>query len=130
MSDELSRLVGPYNVHIDNDEGSAGMTMSNSQSSKHAVEFVLLALLATLWGASYTFIKLGVATIPPITLIAARTLIAGLLLLIVLRFRGIAMPTDAPTWRRFLVQACLNSAVPFTLIAWAKQTVDASLASI
>ena len=27
-------------------------------------------LLATLWGASYSFIKLGVATIPPITLIA------------------------------------------------------------
>ena len=27
-------------------------------------------VLATLWGASYTFIKIGVATIPPITLIA------------------------------------------------------------
>ena len=41
-------------------------------------ELLLLALLATLWGASYTFIKIGVATIPPVTLIAARTLIAFL----------------------------------------------------
>ena len=38
-----------------------------------AVELALLLALATLWGGSYTFIKLGVATIPPITLIAART---------------------------------------------------------
>src|SRR3954447_13076801 len=95
-----------------------------------AGELALLAVVATLWGASYTFIKLGIATIPPVTLIAARTLIAGLLLLAVLRRRGIAMPTDAVTWRRFLVQACLNSAVPFTLIAWAEQIVDAGLASI
>ena len=35
-----------------------------------AVELALLLLLATLWGASYTFIKVAVATIPPLTLIA------------------------------------------------------------
>ena len=49
------------------------------------LEFALLLLLATLWGASYTFIKLGVATIPPTTLIAARTLIAGVLLLVIMQ---------------------------------------------
>jgi drug/metabolite transporter (DMT)-like permease len=41
------------------------------------LELVLLGILATLWGASYTFIKVGVETIPPLTLIAVRTLIAG-----------------------------------------------------
>jgi len=61
-----------------------------------AFELTLLLALATLWGGSYTFIKLGVATIPPITLIAARTAIAGLLLLAVLRLRGIKMPGIAP----------------------------------
>src|SRR5438309_11246463 len=105
------------------------MTKTSPLAPNYFVEFLLLMLLATLWGASYTFIKLGIATIPPITLIAARTLIAGLLLLAVLRLRGIAMPKGAVIWRRFLIQACLNSAVPFTLIAWAEQTVDASLAS-
>jgi drug/metabolite transporter (DMT)-like permease len=95
-----------------------------------AAEFALLALLATLWGASYTFIKLGVATIPPITLIAARTLIAGVLLLIVMRWRGVSLPRDAATWRRFLFQACLNSVIPFTLIAWAERSLDAGLATV
>jgi len=93
-------------------------------------ELALLLALATLWGASYTFIKIGVETIAPITLIATRTLIAGLLLLAVLHFRGLSLPKDKAVWGRFLVQACLNSAIPFTLIAWAEKTVDAGLAAI
>jgi drug/metabolite transporter (DMT)-like permease len=101
-----------------------------SDHSNHAVELVLLAILATLWGASYTFIKLGIETIPPVTLIAGRTIVAGAVLLLILRLRGIRMPRDAGTWRRFTVQACLNSAIPFTLIAWAETSVDAGLAVI
>jgi drug/metabolite transporter (DMT)-like permease len=93
-------------------------------------ELALLLLLATLWGASYTFIKLGVASIPPVTFIAARSTIASVVLLAVLLGRGVSMPTDIALWRRFLFQACLNSVVPFTLIAWAEQSVDAGLATI
>jgi drug/metabolite transporter (DMT)-like permease len=93
-------------------------------------ELLLLLLLATLWGASYTFIKIGVETIPPITFIAARTLIAGAILLAILAWRGLSLPRDAATWRRFLFQACLNSVVPFTLIAWAEREIDAGLATI
>ncbi len=95
-----------------------------------AVELALLLVLAVLWGGSYTFIKLGVETIPPLTLIAARTLIAGLVLLMVVRWRGLRLPRDLATWRLFIVQACLNSVVPFTLIAWAERSVDAGLATI
>ena len=93
-------------------------------------ELALLLILSTLWGASYSFIKVGVETIPPVTLIAARTLIAGAILLAVMRWRGLSLPKDATTWRRFLFQACLNSVVPFTLLAWAQQTTDAALATI
>jgi len=93
-------------------------------------ELLLLLALATCWGASYTFIRIGVATIPPITLTAARTLIAGLVLLAIIRWRGLSLPRDAATWKRFLIQCCLNSAIPFTLIAWAEETVDAGLATI
>jgi drug/metabolite transporter (DMT)-like permease len=96
----------------------------------YAANLALLLALATLWGASYVFIKIGVATVPPVTLIAARTLIAGGLLLVVMQWRGIAMPRDPAVWRRFLIQACLNSVVPFTLIAWAERHVDAGLATI
>lgn len=99
-------------------------------STSRAREYALLVVLATLWGASYTFIRLGVATIPPVTLIAARTLIGGALLLAMLAARGIAMPRDIATWRRFMFQALLNSVVPFTMIAWAEKTVEAGLTTI
>jgi drug/metabolite transporter (DMT)-like permease len=89
-----------------------------------------LFVLATLWGASYTFIRVAVATIPPITLIAGRTAIAGVLLLIIMYWRGLRMPRDAATWRRFLFQACLNSVIPWTMIAWGERTLDAGLATI
>jgi drug/metabolite transporter (DMT)-like permease len=106
------------------------MEKADSRNPNMAVEFALLLLLATLWGGSYTFIKLGVATIPPITLIAARTSIAGVLLLVVMRWRGLRMPGDAATWRRFVFQACLNSVIPWTLIAWGERSLDAGLATI
>ncbi|PZP45744.1 MAG: EamA family transporter [Agrobacterium fabrum] len=95
-----------------------------------ARELLLLALLSTLWAASYTFIKIGVETIPPITFIASRTLIAGLLLLAVIRLRGLRLPRDIAAWRLFFIQACINSVLPFTLIAWAEQSIDAGLAVI
>ncbi|MHC1549484.1 DMT family transporter [Phyllobacterium sp. K27] len=106
------------------------MTASSTPTPSFAKEVALLAVLATLWGASYTFIRIGVETIPPITFIAARTLIAGVLLLAIIRMRGLSLPKDPAIWKRFFVQACINSVVPFTLIAWAEQTVNAGLATI
>ncbi len=106
--------------------------MEATFSRNHAIriELLLLLLLATLWGGSYAFIKLGVATIPPVTLIAGRTMIAGVLLLLVMAGRGLTLPKDIVTWRRFMFQACLNSVIPWTLIAWAERAVDAGLATI
>jgi drug/metabolite transporter (DMT)-like permease len=93
-------------------------------------DLALLCLLSTLWGSSYAFIRLGVATIPPVTFIAARTAIAGVLLLCVLQARGLSLPREGRYWRRFFVQALLNSVVPFTLIAWAERSLDSGLAAI
>ncbi len=93
-------------------------------------ELTLLAGLSTLWGASYSLIKVGIETIPPGTLIAARTAIAAAILMGIIFWRGMPLPKAGAIWRRFLLQACLNSAIPFTLIAWAEQTTDAGLATI
>lgn len=101
-----------------------------ARKTNFAQELALLLVLSTLWGASYTFIKISVETIPPVTLIAARTIIAGGILVTILHLRGLKLPADHGVWGRFLFQACLNSVVPFTLIAWAEQTTDAGLATI
>jgi drug/metabolite transporter (DMT)-like permease len=50
------------------------------------------------------------------------------LLLAIMRWRGVNA-VDATTWRRS-VQACLNSVIPWTMVAWGSQALDAGVATI
>ena len=58
--------------------------MTLQTTPNRLIEFTLLGLLALLWGSSYLFIKIAVAEIPPVTLIAIRVSIAALFLFAVL----------------------------------------------
>lgn len=93
-------------------------------------ELPLLALLALLWGSSYLFIKIAVADIPPITLIALRVLGAAIFLMIVMGLRSERLPRDGRTWRMLLVQAFFNSIGAWTVLAWGQQYVESGLASV
>lgn len=93
-------------------------------------EFALLGLLAGLWGSSYLFIKMAVATIPPLTVVALRVTLAAALLLAVIRVLGQALPRDAPTWRLLFVQSLLNSTAAWALLAWGQQHIDSALAGV
>jgi drug/metabolite transporter (DMT)-like permease len=95
-----------------------------------AGELLLLLLLAFLWGGSYPLIKLAVAEIPPITLIAARVGIAAFVLLLALRWQGHRLPLDGATWRALLLQAVFNSIGAWTLLAWGQRFVPSSLAGV
>ena len=93
----------------------------------------MLLLLASVWGASYLFIKVAVEEIPPAPMMAARTLIAAAVLLgyVVWRFgRTRAMLELRTAWRHCLVLGLLNAAVPFWLIAWGEQHIDSGLAAV
>ena len=93
-------------------------------------ELLLLALLALLWGSSYLFIKIAVAEIPPVTLIALRVLGAAIFLLLVMGARSASLPRDPHTWRMLLLQAVFNSIGAWTVLAWGQQYVDSGLASV
>ena len=41
------------------------------------IDLALLFLLATLWGCAYTFTKVAVESIPPLTIAAVRVTVAG-----------------------------------------------------
>jgi drug/metabolite transporter (DMT)-like permease len=86
----------------------------------------LLLALACCWSSTYPLTKIGLGSIPPITFISARSLTAALFLLIILRLRGIRMPTDALAWRLFAFQQTINSTIPFLMITWAQQYVPAA----
>jgi drug/metabolite transporter (DMT)-like permease len=92
--------------------------------------YALLGLLALLWGSSYLWIKVAVAEIPPVTLIALRVTGGAALLLAVLGVAGGRLPSDRASWGRLFVQSVLNSTGAWTILAWGQQHVSAGLASV
>ena len=89
-------------------------------------DYALLLALACCWSSTYPLTKIGLGSIPPITFISARSLIAATFLLIILRARGMRIPTDAKAWKLFAFQQTINSTIPFLMITWAQQYVAAA----
>jgi drug/metabolite transporter (DMT)-like permease len=89
-------------------------------------DYALLLALACCWSSTYPLTKIGLGSIPPVTFISARSLIAALFLIAVLRIRGLRLPTDAKAWKLFAFQQTINSTIPFLMITWAQQYVPAA----
>jgi drug/metabolite transporter (DMT)-like permease len=97
------------------------------QPRKHSWrDYALLLALACCWSSTYPLTKIGLGSIPPITFISARSLIAAAFLIIVLRFRGLRLPSDLKAWKLFAQQQTINSTIPFLMITWAQQYVAAA----
>lgn len=93
-------------------------------------QLLQLVFLGVIWGASFLFIKVAVADIPPFTLVLGRTAIAALVLYLVIRHRGRKMPPFGPIWGSFLVMGLFNGAIPYSLINWGETQIEAGLAAI
>lgn len=92
-------------------------------------DMATLLLLASIWGASFLFIKIGAHAFGAWVLVALRVLIASAVLF------GVAQLLRQPTtlrahWKPFLALGLVNSAIPFTLIATAELQLPASFAAI
>ena len=91
--------------------------------------FLLVLLLALLWGSSYPLLKVSVETIPPLTVTALRSLGGALLLLAALgpQVRELWKPGEIGP---FFVQGIFNCILPWMLVSWAAVSIDAALATI
>jgi drug/metabolite transporter (DMT)-like permease len=89
-------------------------------------DYALLLALACCWSSTYPLTKIGLGSIPPITFISARSLIAATFLLVILYARGLRLPTDTSAWKLFAQQQTINSTIPFLMITWAQQYVAAA----
>jgi drug/metabolite transporter (DMT)-like permease len=92
-----------------------------------------ILLLASMWGASYLFIKLAVDDMPPAAMTEIRVLVAGLLLFAYLSLRigtGRAVTELRAAWKPCLVLGVINAALPMGLVAWGETHVDSSIAGI
>jgi drug/metabolite transporter (DMT)-like permease len=83
-----------------------------------------------MWGSAFLFIKLGVATVPPATLVAARLALGAAVLVPLVYARGLRLPPWGAAWWPFILLALVGNAIPFYLITWGQQTVPSALAGI
>ena len=94
------------------------------------LNWLIFLATGTMWGSSYLFIKLGVATLTPLTLVALRLGVGAALLVAVLIATRQPLPRNPRIYGHFAVMSIFSVVLPFSLISWSEQSVSSSLASI
>jgi len=95
--------------------------------AKHWFVFILLGAI---WSSSFMWIKIAVAEIGPMTLVAFRVLFGLLFGIAVILIQRVALPRSAKEWSPLLILGITNVAVPFFLISWGEQSIDSAVAAI
>ena len=93
-------------------------------------DFGLLILFGILLGIPYALTKISQATIPPLTGVAARVLLAAIVLWVVVFTSGTKLSIPRSCVRRLFIQGIISCVIPYTLIAYGQTTVNSSLAAI
>lgn len=88
-----------------------------------------LLTLSAIWGASFLFMRIGVPVLGPVLLIAGRVGLAAVFLWGVATLLRSPIPIRGHV-KHYLMLGFFNSALPFTLFAYAAQTTSASLLSV
>jgi drug/metabolite transporter (DMT)-like permease len=86
--------------------------------------------LALVWGTSYLWIKIGLESLPPLTLIAGRLTLGALFVAIVVAVAREPLPREPRQYATLLVMSVINIVIPFLLITLGEQSIDSALASI
>ncbi len=93
-------------------------------------DYVLLLSLSAIWGSSFLFIKIGVDSIPPVSLTAGRLALAAVLMAVVALLAKQSLPRERRVWILIAMAALFGNVFPFTLISWGEETVDSGVAAI
>jgi len=88
-----------------------------------------LLLLSFFWGSSFLLIQIGVAEFGPPALIFLRTMLAGLVLVLILIFRN-EVRLLVHHWKNFLPLGLLDSTLPYLLSAYAALHIPSGTISV
>ncbi|QIE46222.1 DMT family transporter [Pseudohalocynthiibacter aestuariivivens] len=85
---------------------------------------------AVMWSSAYTSARIIVLSAPPVSALALRFLISGLLGILIARMLGQSWRLTPPQWRATIVFGVCQNALYLGLYFVAMQTIEASLAAI
>jgi len=91
--------------------------------------WVLLWLLALIWGASYLFIKVGLEDLEPVFLVFVRVALGAAVLLALAARHGALAPLRGLT-PQLVALAAMQVAVPFVLLTYGEDRIASSLTGI
>jgi drug/metabolite transporter (DMT)-like permease len=92
-------------------------------------DWTSLMILSILWGGSFFFVEVALTGLPVMTIVWARVALAAVILAVVVRLSGVAMPPRA-LWPALAVMGLFNNVVPFTLFVTAQGQITGALASV
>src|SRR5215217_6950488 len=91
--------------------------------------FIFL-LLGAIWSSSFMWIKIAVAEVGPMTLVAFRVLFGLLFGIVVILIQRVSLSRSFKEWGPLLLLGITNVAIPFFLISWGEQSIDSAVAAI
>ena len=105
-----------------------GQAMIRSQMNRS--DWLILLVLAAIWGGAFFFIGVAVRHVQPLTYVWLRLTIGAAGLWAYLLLRGERLLLPCPVWGSILLLALLNNAIPFALFGWGQTHIASGLASI
>jgi|SRR5579884_947980 len=92
-------------------------------------DWLILGILALIWGGAFFFIGVAVRHVQPLTYVWLRLTIAAAGLWTYVQFRGEKL-LPRQVWASIILLAILNNALPFALFGWGQTHIASGLASI
>jgi drug/metabolite transporter (DMT)-like permease len=104
--------------------------MEQRQRTTSLSDYALIGVLGILLGIPYALTKITQTTIPPLTGVASRVLLAAIALWIIVLASKVKLGALKGFMPLLFVQGCVSSAIPYALIAYGQLTVNSAVAAI
>jgi len=91
---------------------------------------IVWLILSFIWGSTWSFIKVGLRDLPPITFAATRFLIAAAILWLIVVLRRAAIPRTGRDWLIIAWTGMIAFTVNYGLIFWGEQYITSGLAAV
>ncbi len=93
-------------------------------------DYLLLIILAAIWGSSFMLIKVAVETIPAVAMTTVRLSVAAVVMVVIAAASRQKFPRGIKVWVLIALVAVFGNSLPFAMIAWGEERVDSGLAAI
>jgi drug/metabolite transporter (DMT)-like permease len=93
-------------------------------------DWLMMGLCAVAWGSAYTFNKVAIAELPPLTITASRLPIAAAFLFVLCLATKTALPRFGRAWAPFFVFTLLSNVTPFLFVLRGQRDTASGLAAV